>query len=79
MLSEAAMPSLLLRAILFRETMERGEVEVTLGMSERATRRVTSALLNSGAITSHSKRSPLHPAFPAKYAERWMPGLFPPP
>ncbi len=69
---------ILLRAILFQGKMERGEVEAMLGMSERAARRVTSALLSSGAITSESTRAPLHLAFPAKYAERWMPGLFPP-
>ncbi|MCR9124008.1 MAG: Fic family protein [Phyllobacteriaceae bacterium] len=68
---------LVLKAILFQGTLQRGEVDTMLGMSERAARRITSALLKAGAITSESTRAPLHLAFPAKYAERWMPGLFP--
>ena len=66
-----------LRAILFQGKLERGEVDSMLGMSERAARRITSALLKAGALRSESTRAPLHLAFPAKYAERWMPGLFP--
>jgi Fic family protein len=68
---------IILRAILFQGTLERGEVDGMLGMSERGARRITSALLKNGAITSESTRAPLRLAFPAKYAERWMPGLFP--
>ena len=65
---------LVLKAILYQGALERGMVATTLGMSERAARRVTSALLNAGAITSKSIRAPLHLALPAKYAERWLPG-----
>jgi len=68
---------IVLRAILYQGVLERGEVDTMLGMSERAARRITSALLKAGAITSESTRAPLRLAFPAKYAERWMPGLFP--
>jgi len=68
---------IVLKAILFQGRLERGEVDSMLGMSERAARRITSALLKTGAITSESTRAPLYLAFPAKYAERWMPGLFP--
>ncbi len=68
---------MVLKAILFQGVLERGEVDTMLGMSERTSRRITSALLKAGAITSESTRAPLHLAFPAKYAERWMPGLFP--
>lgn len=68
---------IVLKAILFQGVLERGEVDSMLGMSERAARRITSALLKAGAITSESTRAPLYLAFPAKYAERWMPGLFP--
>ena len=68
---------IVLRAILYQGVLERGEVDSMLGMSERAARRITSALLKAGAITSESTRAPLRLAFPAKYAERWMPGLFP--
>lgn len=66
-----------LKAVLYQGRLERGEVDTMLGMSERAARRITSALLKAGAITSESSRAPLYLAFPAKYAERWMPGLFP--
>ncbi len=48
-----------------------------LGLSERAARRVTSALLESGALTSQSLRAPLFLAFPARLAARWLPNLFP--
>lgn len=68
---------LVLKAILYQGVLERGEVDSMLGMSERAARRITSALLKTGALRSESTRAPLHLAFPAKYAERWMPGLFP--
>ena len=68
---------LVLKAVLYQGVLERGEVDSMLGMSERAARRITSALLNAGALRSESTRAPLHLAFPAKYAERWMPGLFP--
>lgn len=68
---------IVLRAVLYQGVLERGEVDSMLGMSERAARRITSALLKAGAITSESTRAPLRLAFPAKYAERWMPGLFP--
>lgn len=68
---------IVLKAILYQGALERGEVDTMLSMSERAARRITSALLKTGAITSESTRAPLHLAFPAKYAERWMPGLFP--
>jgi Fic family protein len=68
---------LVLKAIFYQGVLERGEVDSMLGMSERAARRITSALLKAGALRSESTRAPLHLAFPAKYAERWMPGLFP--
>lgn len=68
---------LVLKAIFYQGVLERGEVDSMLGVSERAARRITSALLKAGALRSESTRAPLHLAFPAKYAERWMPGLFP--
>lgn len=66
-----------LKAILYQGELQRAEVVSLLGMSERAARRVTSALLDYGALASQSTRAPLTLAFPAKFAERWMPGLFP--
>ena len=47
------------------------------GISERSARRVVSALLQQGVLTSESTRAPLRLAFPATLASRWMPGLFP--
>lgn len=68
---------IVLKAILYQGKLERGEVNDMLGMSERAARRITSALLKIGALKSESTRAPLYLAFPAKFAQRWMPGLFP--
>jgi Fic family protein len=66
-----------LKAVLYQGMLERGEVDAALGVSPRSARRITSALLEIGALTSQSSRAPLFLAFPAKFAGRWMPGLFP--
>lgn len=66
-----------LEAILYRGELPRGEVAGLLGTGDRNARRVTSALLERGVLTSESTRSPLHLNFPATLAARWMPGLFP--
>jgi len=68
---------IVLKAVLYQGKLERGDVDIMLGMSPRSTRRITSALLEAGALTSQSSRAPLLLAFPAKFAGRWMPGLFP--
>jgi len=68
---------LVLKAVLFQGELQRGEVSELLNMSDRAARRITSALIDMGVLTSESSRAPLYLAFPAKFAERWMPGLFP--
>lgn len=66
-----------LKAVLYQGQIERGEVEVILGTSDRTARRVTSALHKAGVLDSASTRAPLRLAFSAQYAGRWMPGLFP--
>ncbi|MDE0281164.1 MAG: Fic family protein [Gammaproteobacteria bacterium] len=66
-----------LEAVLYRGELPRGDVAGLLGASERSARRITSALIDHGVLTSTSSRAPLHLAFPAKLALRWMPGLFP--
>jgi Fic family protein len=66
-----------LKTILYRGDLARSEVVEVLGSSERTARRITSALVDVGAIKSESSRAPLQLAFPAKLAGRWMPGLFP--
>ena len=68
---------LVLEAVLFRGGLPRGDVADILGTSERHARRVTSALLERGVLSSESTRAPLRLAFPAALASRWMPGLFP--
>ena len=66
-----------LEALLYRGELPRGDVAGLLGVSERQARRITSALINSGIVTSKSSRAPLYLAFPARLATRLMPGLFP--
>ncbi len=66
-----------LEAVLYRGELPRGDVARLLGVSERSARRITSALIARGALASASSRAPLHLAFPARLALRWMPGLFP--
>ncbi len=67
----------ILEAVLFRGQLPRGEVAAVLGVSDRHARRVVSALTERRVLASESPRSPLHIAFPAELASRWMPGLFP--
>lgn len=67
----------LLEAVLYRGHLARSEVAEILGSSDRHARRVVSALAERGVLTSRSPRAPLHIAFPATLASRWMPGLFP--
>ena len=59
-----------LEAVLFRGELPRGEVASLLSASERAARRVTSALIDHGVLVSESTRAPLRLAFPAKLASR---------
>lgn len=64
-------------AVLYRGELSRGNVAQITGASERQARRVTSALIECGALASESSRAPLRLAFPARLAWRWMPRLFP--
>jgi Fic family protein len=66
-----------LRAVLMQGSITHADIVAFLGVTERTARRVTSALLEIGALQSESTRAPLQLAFPAKLAGRWMPGLFP--
>lgn len=67
----------ILEAVLYRGELPRGDAASAVGGSERNARRIVSALLDAGVLTSESARSPLRLAFPATLASRWMPGLFP--
>ena len=67
----------ILEAVLFRGELPRGKAADIVGTGDRQARRVVSALLDRGVLTSASMRAPLRLAFPAALASRWMPGLFP--
>jgi hypothetical protein len=62
-----------LEALLYRG----GDAAAILGTGDRQARRVVSALIAQGVLTSESTRAPLRLAFPAALASHWMPGLFP--
>ncbi len=72
-----AKSGVVLESVLYRGELGRGDVAGLIGASERQARRVTSALLDRGVLTSTSTRAPLRLSFPAVFAARWMPGLFP--
>lgn len=67
----------ILEALLYRGELPRAAAAGIVGTGERQARRVVSALLEQGVLTSPSTRAPLRLAFPATLASRWMPGLFP--
>ena len=67
----------ILEAILYRGELPRGQAAGVVGAGERHARRIVSALIRRGVLTSESSRAPLRLAFPAALASRWMPGLFP--
>jgi predicted ArsR family transcriptional regulator len=64
----------ILEAVLYRGQLPRGDAADVLGTSDRHARRVVSALIERGVLTSETSRAPLHIAFPATLASRWMPG-----
>jgi Fic family protein len=67
----------ILETVLYRGELPRADIAGIVGTGERQARRVVSALLEQGVLTSPSTRTPLRLAFPATLAARWMPGLFP--
>ena len=67
----------ILEAVLYRGEVPRGDAADIVGTGVRQARRVVSALVDRGVLTSESSRAPLRIAFPATLAARWMPGLFP--
>jgi hypothetical protein len=66
-----------LEALHYRGELPRGDTAAIVGTGERQARRVVSALTEHCVLTSESTRAPLHLAFPAALAARWMPRLFP--
>ena len=67
----------ILEAVLYRGELPRGDAANIVGTGDRQARRIVSALVDKGVLTSESARAPLRLAFPAALAARWMPGLFP--
>jgi hypothetical protein len=67
----------ILEAVLYRGELPRGDAAAIVGTGNRQARRVVSALIERGVLLSESTRAPLRLAFPATFAARWMPGLFP--
>jgi Fic family protein len=68
---------IILEAILYRGELGRGELAGLLGTSDRQARRIASPLLDIGALSAKTTKSPLKLVFPANLASIWMPGLFP--
>jgi Fic family protein len=67
----------ILEAVLYRGELPRGDAGVVAGTGERQGRRIVSALVEKGVLTSDNVRAPLRLVFPAALAGYWMPGLFP--
>lgn len=67
----------ILEAALYRGALPRADIPAIVGTGERNARRIVSPLIECGVLRSEHLRAPLHLAFPAALASRWMPGLFP--
>jgi len=67
----------ILEALLYRGELPRGDADAVVGTGKRQARRIVSAILAKEVLASESPRAPLRLAFPAVFASRWMPGLFP--
>lgn len=67
----------ILEALLYRGELPRSDVAELLGVGDRQGRRIIAMLTEKEVVTSESSRAPIHLAFPASLASRWMPGLFP--
>ncbi len=66
-----------LEAVLRNGELPRHAVGGLVDVGERQARRITSALVSRGVLSSESTRAPLRITFPARLASRWFPGLFP--
>lgn len=67
----------ILEAVLYRGELPRADAAGAVGAGERHARRIVSALMERGVLTSDGARAPVRLVFPAALASRWMPGLFP--
>jgi Fic family protein len=67
----------ILEAVLYRGELPRAGAANIVGTGDRQERRIVSALVERGVLTSETARASLRLAFPAELESRWMPGLFP--
>lgn len=67
----------LLRAVFLSGEIARGEVRTIIDASDRTASRVVSDLIQSGMLHATTHKASLRLGFPAVFAERWLPGLFP--
>ncbi len=66
----------ILEALLYRGELPRGDAATIVGTGERQARRVVSALIDHGVVTSESARAPLHLTFPATPLHAGCPDCF---
>ncbi len=64
--------------MLAQGPLRREDVEEITGLGDRTARRLVSALLEEGLITSETQRAPLRLRFPAHVAPYVFPGLYGP-
>jgi Fic family protein len=67
----------LLEALLYRGEISRGETQTVFGTGERQARRIVTAMLDRGVLTSNKPAGPVRLAFPVSLASQWLPGLIP--
>jgi hypothetical protein len=70
-------PLLIAEGSRYRGELPRGDAANIVGTGDRQARRIVSALVDKGMLTSESARAPQRVAFPAALASRWLPALFP--
>lgn len=67
----------ILRAVLLRGELPRGEALGATGLPERTARVVLAALLAEGLLVSGTPKGPVRLAFPSRVAPYCFPGLYP--
>ncbi|NIR61323.1 MAG: Fic family protein [Gammaproteobacteria bacterium] len=67
----------LLREVLLRGEISRGEAPRVTGLAERTARMVLRELLEAGLLHSESPKRPVRLGMPASVAPRWFPDLYP--
>jgi len=67
----------LLRDVLLRGEISRGEIPNIIGMPERSARRVASTLLEKNYLVSDSEKGPVKLGFPASIIGYYFPHLYP--